>query len=375
MLISMRNKVLIKINCKDINEFTIVMFNHHIDFSNTNINNNCIYTIINSDDIDIISKLYNVEVIKYYNIKKYLYLFKTNIFNIILIILGLIFINIFSNIIIEVNVLSSNLELVTLLNKSLDKYNIKRLSFKKNYIELQTIKEKLSDEFNEKIEWLEIENVGMTYNIKLEERKVKSKDIIADKCNVVATTDGTISKIISSSGVVLVKKNQLVKEGDLLIDGQIKLNEEVKKDVCASGYVYAEKWYSIKIEVPKTYHKKKYSGKFRYNVLLEFDNRDFKIFKSRLKDYDTDKMEVISLLNKKIYLLKEYEFVDEVLEYDENSLNKRIDELISEKLELSLSDKEKIISKNILHKFENDSKINIELFVTVEKLISKQVTF
>ena len=48
---------------------------------------------------------------------------------------------------------------------------------------------------------------------------------------------------------------------------------------------------------------------------------------------------------------------------------------LDEKLELNLGDNERILSKNVLKKEENNSRIKIELFVTIERLISKQVTY
>ena len=215
----------------------------------------------------------------------------------------------------------------------------------------------------------------MIYNIKLEERKSKNEEKVGGKCHVVASTDGMITKIIANKGIIMVKNNQNVKEGDLLISGQITLNDEVKEDICANAKVYAEKWYNVTIDMPNTYEIKEYTNKKRYNLLFVLDNRDYKLFKSRLNNYDSDKIEIVSILNKKLYLLKEYEYNLKKLEYNENSLNKRIDDLVMEKLNLSLVDNEKILVKNVLKKSLNDSRIKIELFVTIEKLISKQVAY
>ena len=40
------------------------------------------------------------------------------------------------------------------------------------------------------------------------------------------------------------------------------------------------------MSLPKTYQEKIYTDKYRYNLELSH-NKDYKIFKSRLKDYDT----------------------------------------------------------------------------------------
>ena len=369
------NNTLIKVNCSDISIILKLTFSKNINVYNIKQEDNYVILEIDNRDLNTLSKLFDIEVIKD---KSFKYLVNSTIKkvnNIILLIIGIILFMFLSNIIVKVNILSNNLELVKELSKVLDDYGIKRLSIKKDYIKLQEIKNNILDKYKDKLEWLEIENNGMTYNIKLEERKSIIQEINKGKCNVVALSDGIVTKIIANKGVIMVKNNQFVKEGDVLITGNITLNDEVKDEICASGKVYAEKWYSISIDMPTTYTKKEYTNKKRYNLLFELDNRDYKIFKSRLNNYDSDKEEIVSILNKKLYLIKEYEYVLKNLKYDENSLNKRIDELIQEKLNLSLLDNEKILVKNVLKKYENDSRIKIELFVTIERLISKQVAY
>ena len=371
----MKDNILIKIYKVSLSEITKVLFKYNINFEIINDTNKYIICKINDRDLNKINKLYKIDILKDYSYKSIFNNIRNKIYYLLLIIFALLLYILFTNIIVDVNILSNNKELVKILKKELDNNNIKRLSIKKNYIEINNIKEDILNKYKDKIEWLEIENIGMTYNIKLEERKTSIQLKDEGYCNIIASTDGMITKIISSSGVILVKNNQMVKENDILITGSINLNEENKANICAKGLVFAEKWYNVTIEVPKIIKKKKYTNKVRYNLLYSPDNRDFKIFKSRLKNYDSDKKEIISLLGKKLYYVKEYEYIFEDVILDEDLLNKKIDELIYEKLELNLSDNEKILNKNVLKKEENNSRIKIELFVTVEKLISKQVTY
>ena len=371
----MKDKLIIKIKKVSVSELIKVLFKHDIDIEIKEYNNKHLICIINNNDLKNIKKLYKIEILNEYTYKNLLKTFKNKIYYIVLIIIGLIIYLLFTNIIVNVSILSNNKELVKNLSKELDKNNIKRLTFKKNFIEINNIKEKILNNNKDKLEWLEIENIGMNYIIKLEERKISEKQIDEGNCNIIAKSDGMITKVISDRGTVLVKKYQMVKEGDILITGQIMLYEETKANICAKGLVYAEKWYNVTIDIPDSIKVKRYTNKVRYNLEFSPDNRDFKIFKSRLKNYDSDKGEIISLLDKKLYFVKEYEYVYDDVRLDENSLNKRIDELIYEKLELNLGDNERILNKNVLKKEQNNSRIKIELFVTIERLISKQVTY
>ena len=371
----MKNNYTIKIENISVSELIKVLFRHNINFEILENNTKYIICVINKKDIVKFNKLYKYEIISESNYKSMFKILKNKLYYIILIIVGLLLYSYLTNIIVDVNILSNNKELVKDLSKELDNYDIKRLSLKKDFIKINNIKEEILDKYKEKLEWLEIENIGMTYVIKLEERKTSQKQESEGQCNIVALSDGMITRIISDQGVVLVKNNQMVKEGDILITGQINLNEETKANICAKGLVYAEKWYSVSIDIPNTIKKKKYTNRVRYNLLYSPDNRDYKIFKSRFSNYDSEKIEILSLLNKKIYYVKEYEYINEDIKLDEDTLNKRIDDLIYEKLELNLGDNERILSKNVLKKEENNSRIKIELFVTIERLISKQVTY
>ena len=371
----MKDDLIIKINNISLDEAVKILYKHNIDFEIIQNKNKYIIIKISNKDKKILEEYYKIEILNEYTYKKLFIIIRNKIYYAILIVLGLLLYLLFTNIIVDVKILSNNKELVKTLTKELDSNNIKRLSLKKNFIEINKIKEDILNNYKQSIEWLEIDNVGMTYIIKLEERKTSFIQVNEGNCNIIAKEDGLITKIISEHGVILVKNNQMVKEGDILITGQIMQNDEIKANICAQGLVFAEKWYNVNIDIPKTIKKKRYTNKVRNNLLYSPDNRDIMIFKSRLNNYDIEKKEIISILNKKLYHVKQYEYVYDDIILDEDMLNKRIEELIYEKLELNLNDNERILSKNVLKKEENDSRIKIELFVTIEKLISKQVTY
>ncbi|MBE6158652.1 MAG: hypothetical protein E7159_02375 [Firmicutes bacterium] len=366
-------KILIKIKC-DIDDFINIIFINNINVYDLKYNNNYITCYINNDDLSILNKYYKVEVIKNYNIKYVINSIKNNIVNYIIVILGIITFLFISNIILDINIESNNINLVKDISNTLDSYDIKRLSIKKSYEELKSIKDKMLEEYKSRLEWIEIESIGMTYKISLEERKDVKNSIKYNSCDVVSSTDGEISKIISSSGVIVTKLNKIVKEGDLLISGDIKINDIDSIRVCAQGKVYARKWYSVSVELPKTYKVKEYTKKYRYNLLYD-NNKEYKILKSRLSNYDTDRYQIISILGRKLYLLREREYKYKEYSYEDSDFDNRVNKLVEEKLKLNLSDDEKIISKKVLKKDENDSRIIVELFVIIEKIISRQITY
>ena len=68
--------------------------------------------------------------------------------------------------------------------------------------------------------------------------------------------------------------------------------------------------------------------------------------------------------------LKEEEIIYLTKEYTEEELDIRIDELIQEKVGLKLKEGEEILYKNVLKKELNHSKIDIDVFVTTNIIIS-----
>src|SRR5574344_642230 len=272
----MNEMLLIKIKTSNKECFFKYILKENIKLQNINYQQEFIIASINKNDLAKLKRFYQITIIKDYSKTNIYPFFKKNLIKIISFMWMIIIFFFLSNIIVKVNINTDNKELNKVLTKELENYQIKRLTFKKSYPELQNIKEIIKNKLNSQLEWLEIENIGMTYNIKLEMRKSKEIKVNAEHCNVIAKKDGVITKIKSNKGIVLVKNNQFIKENALLITGSITLNDEVKSDVCASGQVYAERWYDVTIDIPKLTEEKVYSNKTKNNLLLEIDNRDRK---------------------------------------------------------------------------------------------------
>ncbi|HAB66841.1 MAG TPA: hypothetical protein DCE23_05690, partial [Firmicutes bacterium] len=223
------------------------------------------------------------------------------------------------------------------------------------------------------LEWINIKRVGMTYIINLEPKIVKEPSNSNTYCHIISTKDAIITKIYSSEGIELKEINDSVKKGDILISGDIKKDEETKGTTCATGSVWGQTWYTINIEIPKTYNKKEKSNKHKYNILLKYKNRNKSILKSRFKDYEPTDKKIINIFGFEIYLRKEEKIVLKKEQYTEDELNIQINNLIEEKMKINLGDKSKIIDKKVLKKVDKDSKIYLEVFIVAEEEISKSI--
>ena len=274
---------------------------------------------------------------------------------------------IYTNIIIDIKIETNNTNYYNLINKELKNNNIVKYGIALNENKLYEIKNKILEE-NKNIEWININRVGMTYNIKFQPKIINNPKEEHNNCDIVSTKDGMITKIITNKGVELVEKNELVKKGDILISGSILFNDEVKNTVCSEGVVYAKTWYTISIKTTKYYENKSYTEKKRYNISI--NNK--KIFKEKYKDYEINNKKTINILKTNVNIFKENEINKEYIKYTEEQLNKTIEEKIAEKLKVELKDNYTILEQKLLKKNDKNSTIELEYFIVVEQIISEK---
>lgn len=284
------------------------------------------------------------------------------IFSLILFVLA---INFFSRIIVSVEVIHSNKEIREMVKKSLDNEGIHLWSFKKDYNELQNIKNKILSNHKDNLEWLEIESMGMHYVIRVEERIQKNYEQTEGMCHIYAKKSGIVDASFSTRGEILVHEGQYVNEGDILISGEIALNEEVKNDVCASGTVLAEVWYESHVSLPINYTTSTRTGKKRFNISFLSDTGKYKLFRSRLKDFETESQPIFHFFNFTFYLDKEYEVIKTPGKYDLDSGTKKALNLSLEKISVNLKDFEKIKVQKVLKNTINDSTIEVDVFYAI----------
>lgn len=373
-MIDIKHDVLVSVNVKDKNKLLLKIYESGINIKKIK------YL---KDELEFETSIEN-----YFNLKKYIKSYKFKIKNnvglffylsvlkknkvfVINIALAIILLYIFSNTIISVKVVHSKKYIRDIVTSSLEEYGIKKLSWKKNYKELSKIKEKILESYPKNLEWLEIEQIGMTYVVRVEERIITEIEPEKQSCNIVATKNGIVTDIHSNKGQELVSVGDYVKTGDIIISGEIKFNDSIKNIVCASGEVMAEVWYTSEIKLPLEYKEEKYTSKKRYN--FAFNNT--KIFKSRLKDYKTKKRKLFTLFKVDIYLLTEYEVSYNTRKYSSKEALNRALKLSNEKINLKLGEKEEIIDQKVLKNSINNSTMYVEIFTSVKEVISKEVEF
>ena len=328
---------------------------------------------IDKQDLKKIKKYlmsYEVELLDetgIYKLKKEL---KKNNLIITGIIFAVIIFFILSNLIVKINIIHEDSTLRELIRESLKEAGVTPLSFKKSYDEYEAIIENIKEEYKDQIEWLEIDIEGMVINVRVEERIIKEYVEDDSTCHIVASKSGIIKSITTKRGVSEVSINDYVSKGDILINGNIKLNEEIKESVCANGSVYAEVWYNVNANIPLTETQETDTGKMRYNVMIKKKSEKTVLLKSRIgEEKRVENILLFRIFGFEVYLQKEYEVVSKTITYtEEEALEKGIS-IVNEKLELKLDNFEEIIEEKVLQKEVKNNNIYIDMFVAVREQI------
>ncbi len=366
----MNHYIRIKINTKKSN-ILIKLNKIGVNIKNIEYNKDYLICDILANDLKRVKKYlvsYKIEVIRESGIYKIKHDLKKNSLFGVSIIFSIVMFLILTNIIVKVNVIHQDRELREIIYDALKEKGVTALSFKKSYDDYEKIIEEIKEAYPDKIEWLEIDVEGMVINIRVEERIINKYNKNYNYCHIVASKSGIIKSISTKEGVANVPLNSHVNKGDILISGMIKLNEEVKNNVCASGDVYAEVWYKANATVPLNYVVKEKTGKMRFNLMIKKD-KEYVLLKSRVKDKEVKKKRLFKIFGYEFYLEKEYEIKVNKKKYNIDEALKEGIRLIHEKFNVKGNDNNDIINEKVLKKNVINDKLVLEMFISLKEQI------
>ena len=332
---------------------------------------------INEEDLPKLKRIWYVEyeVVGYtgfHQLKKQL---KKNRVFLICSFIGILFLSFLSQLVLSVEVIHSSSDIRNLVLNALEEKGIKKYSFQKSYQELEQIKKEILDAYENRLEWMEIENSGMKVKVRVEERKLQEETKKKESCHLIAKKDGIIKSISYTAGEALVKRNDYVKKGDILVSGIIHKEDEEKGVVCAKGEVLAEVWYQASLTLPMTYKEKIRTGKKRWNMKIKNNAINDFLFKSRIENFEEESKPLLKIWNTQILFVTQYEIEEEEKKYTEEEAMEKVLQMIDEKFATILNEKEEILSKKVLKKEENNGIMNVEVFVSVKEEISMTQEF
>jgi similar to stage IV sporulation protein len=365
------NNVKVMVTGKNVSNYAKWIIKQNINIIKLDIvKYNKLYLIINYNDYSLLnkySKTYEVSIVKKYGSLRIIDGIKENVIILSCLILSIFFLYLLSHIIFNVEVVYNDKEMVTNITNELAKYNVSRFKKKKSYAYLEQVKKKILEDNKDTLEWLEIEEYGTKYIVRLVERKQERNDNSKDYQSIISKKDAIITKIVATNGEKVKSINEYVKKGDTIISGVITKPDGSNIYTVAMGNVYGEVWYKVKVEYPLYYQEEKLTGKSRGIISFYFLNKNYSLF--LYKKYKNFKLITKTILENNVVpfrIAKEriYEtMVTEEIYTGEEAIMRAI-AVTKDKF---LHDKSNIINiKNIqiIEKEISSSKVSLTLFVS-----------
>lgn len=331
--------------------------------------------IVDSESYKEIKKIkttYKIKIIERFGVEKYKYLFVKYFVMGICFVIGVLLNIVLSNLIFEVEIIHPNKVIRQLISDDLKDRGIEKFHFKVSYNKKERIKEEILKEEVNDLEWLEIEEVGTKYVIKVEQRKKNKEEERCFERHIVAKKSAMILGIEATEGEVVKKKLDYVSKGDILISGLIYNKEDIVAKRCAKGKVYGEVWYKVNLELPKNYYEENVTGKKKKQIEIQFLNYNYSFF-STFKTYKKKEIPILYSrllpINISLVTYLETEVIDQ--EYTLGNIDAVAKRLAENKLRSKLDKDDQVISKKVLKKREKESKIIVEVFVKVKEDITE----
>ncbi|ENH97507.1 hypothetical protein J416_05833 [Gracilibacillus halophilus YIM-C55.5] len=300
-------------------------------------------------------------------------------------ILAVLFIFILSNIVWKIEIEGLNEDLERKVTKQLESYGVYEGNFQWSLESPGVLQRKLLEDIPELL-WVGISKTGVSYHLEGVEKTIVEESENTPASHLVAEKEGVVVDLYVEKGQPLVKQNDTVHVNERLISGILGEEEEMEeKDsdnppVAAEGEVIAKVWYRSEVAIPLRDSYGVLTGDSENKYYVHASNKLFPIWNFRNPDYHDYQIEVEE---RSFYFLKwklPFSFVKqtvyqkEKIEVDRTSKTAKTLALQQSrrKLRQEIGVDGEIIDEKILHEKEENGKVKITLYYTVEEDIVKR---
>ena len=165
LLYKIESKVIICVKGNNIERFIHRLVNNNIELLEIKqIKYNEVNIAIYEHDYKKVLKLkttYEISLIGEKGLIKIKHFLLKNIYLIISFLICLIILRILTNLIFQIDIIHNDKEIRNIISRELTSAGIKKYTLNKKYNEIQDIKQNILNKYKDKIEWLEIEKVGL----------------------------------------------------------------------------------------------------------------------------------------------------------------------------------------------------------------------
>lgn len=373
----LKNKYEIKIIGNNIERFIHRLNSNKIDLLGIKyIKYNEVNILIYKNDYDKVLKLKTIYEIRLISEKGFISFknnLKKNIIFLICISICFIILKYMTMTVFSIKIVHNDKDIRNIISNELKNNGIVKYSIKKSYKEIESIKKSILNKYKDKIEWIEIEENGIEYIVRVQERNIIENSKKDKKYNIVSKKEAIIKEIKSSSGVIIKNINDYVSKGDVIISGEVKLNEELKDTINCEGTIYGEVWYETSIEYPLTYREVRETGNVKNVYSIKFLSKYINLFD--FNKYKTSNKKEKILINNNylpIYFIKLNEretiVIEDIITSDEAIIKAK--ELGIKKMKDNLKENEYIIKSNVLKTSIKEDKVILKMFFSIYENIT-----
>lgn len=299
-------------------------------------------------------------------------------------ILSIIVLTFLSNVVWKVTFSGVSTNLEQNLQHQLQKHGLFEGGFIYSLDSLDVIQDKVLHEIPELL-YLGIEKNGTTYHVSVVEKLIEKEEEQLAPQDLIAAKSGMIEKIFVRQGVPLVKVNEHINKGDILVSGKSpKLesdSEEVVdlEEVAADGEVYAQVWYEVNAETSLHSYQERLDGEKKDKYTLGISKVQLPMLFFNETVYAD---EFIEMESRPIYFIKwktplklihKTIYNKEVLETPKN-----VDKAKDTAIEFALNDlllksdsNSKIDTYYILHEGVDNGKVKLKLHISIIENIAE----
>lgn len=295
-------------------------------------------------------------------------------------VISVVLLFILSNIIWSVNIEGLPEELEYKVAERLESYGVKRGAFIFNTPDPSTIQQQLIHDISELL-WIGVEISGTSFVLKgVEKIIVEEGEELAPR-DLIASKNAIIKDMYVKRGLARVKRNDFVKEDTILITGVLEKNEEDNHSILvpAEGVVIGETWYEVTVMIPLEGNYERLTGKRLDKTYLQLYSYEIPVPSIKQEDFEdfvvVDQIYPIKFLlwNTPLHIKKRmiYEKIKQTFVLSKEQALEKGKETAIQTLKRKIGEDITIITNKVLQETEENGKVNLILFVSLEENIVK----
>ncbi|GIN89658.1 hypothetical protein J22TS1_07090 [Siminovitchia terrae] len=244
--------------------------------------------------------------------------------------------------------------------------------------DLEKIQRNLTERVDN-ITWIGVELKGTTFHFQVVEKTEPKEQEARSPSHLIATKKAVIEKLFVEKGKPLVKVNQFVEKGQILVSGTIGEGETTKK-VSAQGEILGKTWYQTHAEFPLRSTFQVFSGEEKRTHALKFGSFSVPVWgfgKTGFKSFEVEtEVYPVRFLGWQLPIAYVEKTVRATEEYERSLTKKQAQEAARElarrDLIKNISEDASIDDEIILHEEVENGKVKLTIYFQVIENIAKE---